>query len=264
MQTGAVTLWLPMNQLQSVVGLVGNAALLALFLFLILHYRIERNGLRTFVSQCTHGGPHDLGVLLTLAGIIHSHVQRANDPAFVPLPLFAELGATPLSVLLRGGCCSGLSRLYILSLNAMGIRAGQVTLYHASGRAQHCLVQVWLGDTPVLVDPTYGFYFVNARGELIGLRSLVDGETPRFVPLPMSVNDSYPSNDYYNFAFVHTKTANWTKSPLRRGAYRVLRWVTRERIDRMVQPSFLEWPQLMLASTTVTAIVAFNLLLAFW
>lgn len=253
-----------MKELPAALWFVGNLALLSALIFLIAHYWIERRRLHAIVSEWTGGAPRDIGTLLTLAGIIHSRVRRAVDPPFVPLPLLSELGATPLSILLRGGCCSGLSRLYILSLHTLGVRAGQVTLYHVSGKAQHCLVQVWLGDRPVLVDPTYGFYYVDAAGDLIGLRALLNGETPHFVRLPMSVQDAYPPNDYYNFAYAQTKTANWTKGPLRRSCYRMLCWLTHGHIDRVEQPPFFEWPQLMLASSAVTVILMFNLMLAIW
>lgn len=253
-----------MNGLPAVFWFAGNLVLLSGLLFLIAHYHFEKSRLRAIVQEWTGGARRDMSTLLTLAGIIHSRVRRGIDPPFVPLPFLSELGATPLSVLLRGGCCSGLSRLYILSLQSIGIRAGQVTLYHVSGKAQHCLVQVWLDDRPVLVDPMYGFYYVDACGNLLGLGALLNGTTPHFVRLPMSTRDSYPANTYYHFAYTCTKTANWTNGRLRRACYRVLCRLTRGKIDRVEQPAFLEWPQLVLASSAATVMLMFNLLLAVW
>lgn len=57
----------------------------------------------------------------------------------------------------------------------------------------------------------------------------------------------YPGNRYYEFDYRLSRTANWTVSTPRRHAYAALAYVTTGRIDEMRQPSFAEWPQLLLA-----------------
>lgn len=227
--------------------LVTESALAASTLALVVHYRVERRKLSRFANAAAHGAAPGLPAALQLAGAIFSGVAHGADPVFLCRPL-EPLGATPMAVLRHGGCCSGLSRLYILALDVLGIQAAQVTLYHASGQAQHCLVEVTLQRERVLVDPMYGFYYRSPDGAPLGMDGLRSGCTPVFHAIPGSTCTSYPANDYYRFDYTATRTANWTATRTRRTAHRVLAAVTLGGIDTWRVPAALEWPQLILAS----------------
>ena len=188
--------------------LILNLAGLTAISILLAHYWSERRILSAFVHRGLPQSESAFATALDLAGLIHAQVPRANDPRFIPIAVLDFLGGTPVSILRRGGCCSGLSRLYITGLGTLGIKAAQVTLYHVVGLSLHALVEVSLGEQRVVVDPTYGFYYVDSRGGHISLDALRRGAKPQYRRLPNSSNESYPANDYYNWDFSVTKI--WT------------------------------------------------------
>jgi hypothetical protein len=163
------------------------------------------------------------------------------------MPFLAPLGATPSAIIRHGGCCSGSSRLYILTLGALGIPSNQITVYHRSGRAQHCLVEVHLADEVLIADPCYGVFYTDAVGRTLGLEDLQSGTQVECRPAPGAIKPGYPANNYYDFDYKITKTANWTKSWQRRLAYWLLLGITNGSVDRLRVPPLLEWPQALLA-----------------
>jgi hypothetical protein len=86
---------------------------------------------------------------------------------------------------------------------------------------------------------------------------------PQYQRLPHSSDENYPANDYYNFAFSNTKTANWTKSRTRRTAYRVLMVLTAGRIDTLRQPLWMEWPQLIVGAAVAASLLLLDLTMLF-
>jgi|SRR5688500_12225532 len=220
---------------------------------LITHWALERQRLRRFVRTLGPLPADPRHLALEVAGRVFARPHRHNDVAYL-FEALAPLGATPGSLIEQGGCCSGMSRLYILCLSQLGIRAHQITLYHRTGHAQHCLVEVRLPDGPLIADPIYGLYFTDDTGRPIGLDDLQRGATPRFESLPHSDRTAYPPNDYYAFAFPLSRTANWTKSWCRRQAYGLLTPLTRGGVDRLRVPAILEWPQVLLG-TILTAMI---------
>jgi hypothetical protein len=225
---------------------------------LLADLTLERARLRQFVEEF-HPHPEDPRALaLEVAGRLFTLPHR-EDPAYLGLPPLAPLGSSPGALIQGGGSCSGLSRLYIHCLSKLGMRAHQVTLYHHSGHAQHCLVEANLPDGPLVVDPICGIFYTNAAGGPIGLDDLQTGTTPHFAPLPHSDRHGYPRDDYYAFTFALSKTVNWTKSCSRRLAYRLLATITRGGVDRFHMPTILEWPQVLLAALLVWGLVAVHL-----
>jgi hypothetical protein len=239
-----------------------NLMLLSVSLGLLVHYWIEKKLIRDFAICAVGRNKKPLEVVLALAGeIFHTYKACHSNPSFIPLPIFSELGATPSSILRKGGCCSDLTRLTIVSLDALGFKAGSVTVCSASGEARHCLLEVSLQNHKVLVDPTYGFYYFNGLGGGIELSDLQGGTLPSFASLPDSNKLSYPSGIYYEFDYRQSKTANWTKSRVRKAVYRVLFFVTKGAIDRIKQPPVLEWPQIVLAASIIVLLLCINLAL---
>ena len=183
-------------------------------------------------------------IAIVLAGRLRGMCRQTRRDPLMPI-VGSVLGATPGAVLKHGGCCAGLSRLCIVSLAELGIRSRQITLYHRGTRkAQHCLVEVFpVGDT-LIVDPVYGLYYEDSDGRGIGLASLQKGIVPIVYQCHSGAPGSYPPYPYYDFDFAATKTANWTKSRLRRVVYRLVHTATRGAIDTFRLPPWLEWPQL--------------------
>jgi hypothetical protein len=230
-------------------------------LVLLVHLLFERVMLRRFLKTVGIAvGEEPLVTALRLGGAIYTRAIRATDDPIFLLRVLRPLGGTPLSVLRLGGCCSGISRLYIVCLDLLGIRAAQVTLYHVTGHAQHCMVEVALPNRRLLIDPTYGFEFQSTVGEPLGIKDLRAGAIPRFSSLPGSNTSAYPDDDdYYQFAFAETRTANWTQTTLRRAVYRTLRRMSGDWIDCMRLHPLLEWPQVLLLGVLTALFAAMGL-----
>lgn len=221
---------------------------------LIAHWVMELVRLRRFVAS-QDPLPEDPALCaLELAGRISNRQHRSTDPYYLS-PILAPLGATPSAVLRHGGCCAGTSRLYILCLNVLRVPANQVTVYHRSGNAQHCLVEIHPPNGRLIADPVYGIYYTDATGRALGLEDLQAGVpvTCRFAPGTRQAG--YPSNSYYDFDYILTKTANWTMSWQRRLAYKVLWSITGGGIDRFRLPVILEWPQALLGVLLVGVVL---------
>ena len=201
--------------------------------------------------------PSQKELLLDVASRCYRVPAIRTDASFCP-PLFALLGATPSAVLRFGDCCSGRARLLILALHELGIRAYQITLYHRAGHAQHCLVEACLDDGRMIVDPTYGVFYEGPNGEPVTLKELQKGITPKYVPLLDDHACGYPANDYYDFDFRLSKTANWTKSRLHNFAYALLHKLTGGGIDHLEVPAVLEWPQHLFIALALLCAMAVN------
>ena len=226
---------------------------------LLIHFAWERSVVRRYAADAvlSCSSPSAFVRAIALCAAVHRDVGHLpDDQSFVNLPGLTSLGATPVGVLRCGGCCSGKSRVAIVALHSLGIRAAQATLYHVNGRAQHCLVEVRGGDRAVLLDPMYGLYFVDLQGEPIGIAHLRAGIRPHMRCLTDGSAATYPKNQYYEFDFQHTRTANWTKSAVRRAAYRAISWATRNGLDEFRQPAIAEWPQVVLCSFLGTGLLA--------
>jgi hypothetical protein len=239
-------------------AIIGSAALA-----LVIHFLVEQQRVRRFVRgmNITAAGDRSLRVATEITGRVYSDVTScSDDKSFISLSLLNSLGATPVGVLRAGGCCSGKSRLAIVALDSMQIPAGQLTLYHADGHAQHCLIEASCREGRAIIDPTYGLLFVGENGHAMGLPELRAGARPGFRSLPGSTMTNYPGKSYYDFDYPNTRTANWTKSWKRRCAYRALCFLTGGRIDSMWQPVLLEWPQLVLAIALMSVLLVIDVI----
>jgi hypothetical protein len=230
--------------------------------WLFVDYWSEKKAVKQFAVRAVGNNKQSLLAVLLVAGEIFKSIKAIpcnDDPHFISLPGLSSLGATPGSVLQRGGCCSGLARLNIVSLDALGYKAAQITVCHDSGEAQHCLLEVSLPSANVLIDPTYGIYYVDELGREIGLSDLHAGVRPSFASLPHSNAHGYPSGRYYDFDYRKTKTANWTKSWTRKALYRALFLLTKGAVDSLKQPVALEWPQAILACSMALTLIILNM-----
>jgi len=224
-----------------------EAFVLAATAALAADWWVERGRVRSFVRSLRNLPHGQRETAIEVGGRIFQRPRQPSDPAYLGLTALSPLGSSFTPLYTRGGCCSGTSRLYIQCLDALGLKAAQITLYHRAGNAQHCLVEVALDDGAIAVDPTYGLYYVDQGGRPLGLEGLRAGTVPLFRPLPNSQSVGYPAEGYFDFCFSLSKTANWTSSQLRRLVYRLARGIRQSRIDTMRLPAVLEWPQTLLA-----------------
>jgi transglutaminase superfamily protein len=236
--------------------LLANVAYVATLLGLLWQFLLERSRVRTFALSATRGAQNASETARILARVIHtSIVRRDDDPPFLHRSL-AVIGASPSAVMRHGACCSGIARLYILALDSLGIPAAQVTLYHASGEAQHCLVEVVVDGVGQLIDPTYGVAFESRDARPLSLADVQAGQQPCLISIRDGGQSGYPPNDYYRFDYAQTKTANWTRAWPRRSAYAVLRHVMD--IDRLRVPVALEWPHVIVGCLVIFGAIGMN------
>lgn len=217
------------------VGIVAIAAL-------IRQRNLDREKLQRFVAASVRGSDTGRAAVFRLASQIYDLPHTEDDPIWA-CRLFAGFGSTPGAILKAGGCCSGKTRLLILSLAEIGIRAYQITLYHKEGHAQHCLAEVYLDNERFLVDPLYGVALTDSQGRGVSLRDLQCGVQPNQVPFTVRTDWGYPLDPYYDFDYPASKTANWTRSSLRRAAYLILHRASRGAVDHLIVPAWFEWPQ---------------------
>ncbi len=240
--------------------LVGSLGLWAL-------YRQRRARLARFARRVTCGSDSPETATLLLARALFLRIKRRPNPVFFA-PWLAPLGPSPTAVLDHGGCCSGIHRLFIASLDTLGIRSGQITVYRQPGPvAAHCLAQVHMPPAPMLIDVDYGVHYRHPQGGPINLTDLRAGLVPQLEPFVTDPHarrvegkicgpPGYPANRYFEFDYRATCTANWTLSRVRRWAYRVLLWTTRGRVNEFLVPPLLEWPEVLLASVAAALGVA--------
>jgi len=236
-------------------AVLSGAAILA------IAYRLRRARVRRFALAATQGTRSQREAVFELGRALFREVNRYNrDPVFLTR-LLRPLGPSPITVLRRGGCCSGIHRLFIASLDAINIRAGQITVYASPGPvARHCLVQVELSPAPLIIDVDYGVWYRHPNGRSLGIHDLRSGVTPVIEPFVLdpgarrrepgrpTIPPGYPHVPYYAFDFPATRTANWTKSRTRRATYRMLQHVTQGRVNSFLLPPICEWPEVLVAA----------------
>jgi len=99
------------------IAALSTVAAAALALLGLYHYRRVRIAefAHRAVRECTE--PRDAAFMLARA-IFSGVGRRHKDPVFIS-SLLRPLGASPVTVLRYGGCCSGLHRLYITALDTL-------------------------------------------------------------------------------------------------------------------------------------------------
>ena len=241
------------------VAILGGAIAVGLTAIsgLIRQRNLDRKILQQFVVSSLRDGETGRAAVFRLASQIYDLPHADDDPIWA-CRFFAAFGASPRAVLEAGACCSGKTRLLILSLAELGIRAYQTTLYHKEGQAQHCLAEVDVDNEPFLVDPRYGISLTDNEGRGVSLHDLQHGVQPKQVPFTARTDWGYPLDPYYDFDYSASKTANWTRSSLRRAAYLILHRATRGAVDHLIVPAWFEWPQNLgiVTCATLLSIVA--------
>ncbi len=233
---------------------------------LLCLYRLRKMRIAEFAHRATRGSRSQREAAFELARAIFGEVKRGRDPAFL-MPLLAPLGGSPVTILKRSGCCSGVHRLFITSLDTLGIRAAQVTVYRrADPAAAHCMAQVTVEDAKFLIDVDYGVWLRHPDGgplDQAGLRAglvpviepfVLDSEA-RYADSARTRSAGYPDREYYRFDYSLARTANWAETPLKRAFYAVLRPMTRGRVDYLLLPAILEWPEVLLAAALCGAAI---------
>lgn len=234
------------------------SALLLGVMILLCAYQVRKRRIAEFARRVTQGTGSQRDAAFALGREIFGTVKRGKDPVFLSRVL-APLGASPVTILERGGCCSGVHRLLITSLDTIGIQAAQITVFRrADPAAAHCLVQVIADGANILIDADYGVWLHRADGQPLDLVALRSGEKPVIAPFVLDRTapsaDStrtrpagYPDDAYYRFDYELTRTANWAESRAKRALYSVLHPLTRGRLDYLLLPAILEWPEVLLA-----------------
>ncbi len=231
---------------------VATTALLCVYVF-------RRRRIARFARQATRESRSPREAAFALGRAVFSGTKRRKKNPIFLSRLLAPLGASPVAVLEGGGCCSGLHRLFITALDTIGIPASQVTVFRRVDPVNaHCLAQVCVDSERLLIDVDYGVWLRHPNGsavDIVGLRggvvpvieSFVLDDIARYQDSARIRSAGYPNRDYYRFDYELTRTANWAMSPLRRVIYTALTRITRGRIDLLLLPPILEWPEVLLS-----------------
>lgn len=228
-------------------------------------YALRKRRIADFARRATQGSGSQRDAAFALGRVIFGAVKRRGRDPFFLSPLLAPLGASPCTILERGGCCSGICRLFITSLDTIGIGAAQITVFRRTApAAAHCLAQVSADSANILIDVDYGVWLHRPDGEPIDLIGLRSGLRPVIEPFVLdrqaSYADSsrtrsagYPDREYYRFDYELTRTANWDETRMRRALHPLLQRLTAGHIDRLLLPPILEWPEILLAAVLCSA-----------
>ncbi|HXW74026.1 MAG TPA: hypothetical protein VEK10_04350 [Steroidobacteraceae bacterium] len=246
-------------------------ALLVGALISLCAYHLRRRNIAAFARRATQGSASEREAAFALGRMIFADVKRrGRDPILIPL--LAALGASPSTILRKGGCCSGVHRLFIACLDSIGIRSAQITVFRRKDpAAAHCLVQVAADGTNILIDVDYGVWLRQPDGRPIDLLGLRSGLTPVIEPFVLDRKASYvdgqrsrpagyPDREYYLFDYELTRTANWAETWMRRALYPLLHRLTAGRVDCLLLPPICEWPEVLVAAGLCTS--ALGLLVA--
>jgi hypothetical protein len=251
-----------------------NAIVLALSVCiaaLLCTYQVRRRRIAEFARRVTRNSHSQRDAAFALARVIFGGVKRARrDPVFL-VPILRQLGGSPTTILKEGGCCSGVQRLFITALDTIGIRAAQITVYRrADPAAAHCLAQVRVEGENIIIDADYGVWLRRPDGQPIDLSALRAGLVPTIEPFALECEApfaevrsdgkrsrpaGYPDREYYRYDFGLTRTANWAETRLKRIVYALLHPLTRGRVDCLLLPPILEWPEILLATALCFAAV---------
>jgi hypothetical protein len=241
------------------IDAIGLALLVGAVLSLCA-YHVRKRHIADFARRATEGSASQRDAAFALGRTIFGEVKRRQQDPRLEIPLFASLGASPSTILREGGCCSGVHRLFITSLDSIGIRAAQITVFRgADPAAAHCLAQVATDSANILIDVDYGVWLRRADGHPIDLFGLRSGLTPVIEPFvidrrayyadsPRTRPAGYPDKAYYRFDYQLTRTANWAETWMRRVLYPLLYRLTAGRVDCLLLPPILEWPEILLAA----------------
>jgi hypothetical protein len=214
-------------------------------LTLLIVREVERARLASIARASVPPTATDEDAALCLAREVFLSARRRRDsgPSLVPwkLLLGGPLRARPRSEV--GGRLHG---LYVALLDAMGIRARQITLTHREGLVRHSVVEVVLAGGNVIIDVEYGVSYRDFFGDGLGLEQLQRGSQPWFEPIPGIESGGYPDT-YYELDFAHASAATETERGVRQIALRFLQITTFGAADRFPLRPALEWPHVLLA-----------------
>ena len=89
---------------------------------LVIAYRLRRVRIRQFAHAVTQGAGSQRDAVFALGRTLFLEKARCENPRPFLTKFLAPLGPSPIAVLKQGGCCSGVTRLFIASLDTIDIR----------------------------------------------------------------------------------------------------------------------------------------------
>jgi hypothetical protein len=234
---------------------------------LLCVYHLRRLRITKFARRATLGsGSQRDTAFFALATTIFGDVKRAkHDPTFL-LPLLAPMGGSPVTIEKGRLLLRRTSSLHCLPRYPRNSSSSGHSLPSRGSSARTLPGAGHRGRRNVLIDVDYGVWLRHPNEgplDLVGLRT---GVTPAIVPFVLDrqacyVNDAktraagYPDREHYRFDYNLTRTANWAETWPKRAVYWVLHPVTRGRVDYLLLPAILEWPEVLLAAALCGAAI---------
>ena len=82
----------------------------------------------------------------------------------------------------------------MLSLEALGIRANQITVYHRRDTRNTAWSNCICRTVPTIIDPVYAVYYVDSTGTPVGLDALQAGAEIHYRQVQGARNPGYPDD----------------------------------------------------------------------
>jgi hypothetical protein len=259
---GAAHLWWNARRWAYRLCLVLALGLLLFGAVELISWRAERARLRMVAEAVSGPARGEAERLTRLTGWVY---QNGGFPRNRHYHLWRKLGATPTSVLERGGNCQDKSKLLVVLLRELDIASSLAMLYQCQGcKPLHTVVFVETRDGWTIADPAFDITFPNGRGgfhkieELRAERALLER---RLTELRAERGPADPINDYKRAVDHHAlmTTVNWDKNALTRGVAGLIRAAGAEPWSTP-RPLFLDDPRLFFTLFGFGGALGFSLL----
>lgn len=188
-------------------------------------------------------------VIKLLDWIYHNKVFGKNRDYLI----FKSLGATPVSVLEKGGDCADKSKLMWSILDQIGINSTMIVLYDPkTGKPVHTVIEAeYSPGKRMIVDPVYNLFFPKGNIEYYGLiemrkdaKILEDRVT--YLRSKAKAEDKINRYHLHSSTYHFATSMNWRKNPFTRLLFRVLYPYYGDNIYVIKRPAFLERPKMFL------------------
>jgi len=228
----------------------------------LISWRIERARLRIVAEAVSGPARGEAERLTRLTAWVY---QNGGFPRNRHYHLWRKLGATPTSVLERGGNCQDKSKLLVVLLRELNIASSLAMLYQCQGcKPWHTVVFAETRDGWTIADPAFNMTFPDRPGgfhtieELRAERALLER---RLAELRAERGPADPINDYKSDVDHHAlmTTVNWDKNALTRGAAGLIRAAGAEPWSTP-RPIFLDDPKLFFTLFGFGGALGFSLL----
>jgi hypothetical protein len=187
--------------------------LIASTAYLYLEYKYEQKTLQAFINSIYHTKDlnryDDKAVVLAAMEKTHLQMQQKDITAMdLNLSKVEQLFTSPLMTfaLTKEGACGGNSLVLAQILDGMGYKVRPLQMMVNGKYGGHIVLETYLDNKWVVLDPLYNLSFTNANGELASAEELKNNWNYYATQTPANYN--------LNYKFEGIRYTNWDKIPV--------------------------------------------------